>query len=92
VFDHNVECDHALGFFPNKKLRESVARFRQINLDNPYEHHDALEFPSGQVVLLTRLCAGQHATVLQLPAGAHSAEGTHHGEVAPEVRRVTFVE
>jgi hypothetical protein len=92
VFDHNVECDHALGFFPNKKLRENVARFRQINLENPYEHHDALEFPSGQVVLLTRLCVGQHATVLQLPAGAHPAEGTPHCEIAPDVRRVTFVE
>jgi hypothetical protein len=43
VFDRDVECDHALGFFPNKKLRENVARFRQINLDSPHEHHDALE-------------------------------------------------
>jgi hypothetical protein len=34
-------------------------------------HHDALEFPDGQVVLLTRLCEGQRATVLQLPIGAH---------------------
>jgi len=92
VFDRDVECEHVLGFFPNKKLRENVARFRQINLDNPHEHHDALEFPSGQVVLLTRLCVGQHATVLQLPAGAHPAEGTPHGEIAPDVRRVTFVE
>jgi hypothetical protein len=92
VFDRDVECEHALGFFPNKKLREKVARFRQINLDNPYDHHDALEFPSGQVVLLTRLCAGQHATVLQLPAGAHRVEGEAEGDVAPVVRRVTFVE
>ena len=28
-----------------------------------------MKFPDGQVVLLTRLCEGQHATVLQLPAG-----------------------
>jgi hypothetical protein len=90
VFDRDVECEHALGFFPNKKLREKVARFKQINLDNPYDHHDALEFPSGQVVLLTRLCAGQHATVLQLPAGAHRVEGEAEG--APVVRRVMFVE
>jgi hypothetical protein len=92
VFDRDVECDHALGFFPNKKLRENVARFRQINLDSPYEHHDALEFASGQVVLLTRLCVGQRATVLQLPAAAHPAEGATDAEGAPEVRRVTFVE
>jgi len=30
--------------------------------------HDALEFADGQIVLLTRLKKGQHATVLQLPA------------------------
>jgi len=33
----------------------------------PNVHHDALEFPDGETVLLTRLCEGQHATVLQLP-------------------------
>ncbi|WP_210208190.1 hypothetical protein [Rhodoplanes roseus] len=88
AFEHEVECDHALGFFPSRKLRERVARFRQINMDNPYEHHDALEFPSGQVVLLTRLCEGQVATVLQLPASASGSEHEHqhehhHGRTAP---------
>jgi hypothetical protein len=61
-----VEYRHAL--LPNRKLGEKVARFRQVNKDNPNTHHDALEFPSGQVVLLNRLCEGQHVTVLQLPA------------------------
>ena len=40
----------------------------------PNAHHDALEFPKGQILLVTRLCEGQHATVLQLPASPH-AEG-----------------
>jgi hypothetical protein len=31
-------------------------------------HHDALEFPDGQAVLVTTLRQGQYATVLQLPA------------------------
>jgi hypothetical protein len=57
-------------FLPNRKLGEKVARFRQVNMDNPNTHHDALEFPSGQIVLLNRLREGQHATVLQLPAVA----------------------
>jgi len=35
-------------------------------------NHDALEFPSGQIVLLTQLCEGQRATVLQLPASPHA--------------------
>jgi hypothetical protein len=37
-------------------------------MDNPNTHHDALEFPNGQIVLLNRLCEGQRVTVLQLPA------------------------
>jgi len=45
-----------------------VARFRQIGLEEPQAHHDALEFADGQTVLLTQLCAGQRARVLQLPA------------------------
>lgn len=45
-----------------------VAIFRQINKDISHTHHDALEFPDGEVVLLTRLMEGQSATVLQLPA------------------------
>jgi hypothetical protein len=45
-----------------------VARFRRVNTDNPHLHHDALEFPDGQIVMVTRLVAGQTATVLQLPA------------------------
>jgi hypothetical protein len=74
VFDRDVECDHALGFFPTKKMGENTARFRRINPDRPHEHHDALEFPSGRIVLLTRLVAGQRATVLQLPVGAPEHE------------------
>ena len=53
-----------------------TAIFRQINQDNPVTHHDALEFPDGQIVLLTLLEEGQHATVLQLPAAAVGAKAT----------------
>jgi hypothetical protein len=74
VFERDVECDHALGFFPTKKMGENTARFRRINPDRPHEHHDALEFPSGRIVLLTRLVAGQRATVLQLPVAASAPE------------------
>jgi hypothetical protein len=45
-----------------------MAIFRQINKENPRTHHDALEFPDGQILLLTHLSEGQEATVLQLPA------------------------
>jgi hypothetical protein len=45
-----------------------VGRFRQVNIDHPNTHHDAIEFPDGRIVLLTHLRPGQRATVLQLPA------------------------
>jgi hypothetical protein len=51
-----------------------TAIFRQINLQNRVTHHDALEFPNGQVVLLTLLAEGQKATVLQLPAAPKEQE------------------
>jgi hypothetical protein len=52
-----------------------TAIFRQINQD-PRAHHDALEFPNGELVLLTFLAQGQQATVLQLPAAAVGAKAT----------------
>jgi hypothetical protein len=51
-----------------KIIHHKTAIFRQINLDNRHAHHDALEFPDGEVVLLTFLIEGQQAAVLQLPA------------------------
>ena len=86
AFDENVECEPSfgVGIFPNKKIQQRLARFRQINMDNPVIHHDALEFPDGQVVLLTRLCVGQRATVLQLPAAARPEAREKHA--TPEVR------
>jgi hypothetical protein len=68
AFERDVECEPTFGFLPIRKIRERVARFRQVDMDQPHVHHDALEFPSGQIVLLTRLCEGQHVSVLQLPA------------------------
>ena len=46
-------------------------------------HHDALEFPDGRVVLLTQLCKGQHATVLQLPVNSPvtANEAQRHGSL-----------
>ena len=33
-------------------IKHKTAIFRQINQDDPRAHHDALEFPNGEVVLL----------------------------------------
>jgi hypothetical protein len=69
AFEREVKCQHIFRIFRNQKLiGEKVARFRQIKTEELNAHHDALEFPDGEIVLLTRLNEGQHATVLQLPA------------------------
>ena len=65
AFEDQVERE-PIGFLLSLFKRHSqtivhkVARFRSA-------HHDALEFPDGQIVLLTDHRVGQRATVLQLP-------------------------
>ncbi len=62
--------------------QHTTAIFRQINKQK-LTHHDALEFPDGQIVLLTRLSEGQQATVLQLPAEPHFVEDAERQERVP---------
>lgn len=81
VFDAHVQRQYAWVrtlFFGKGRwsIGHKVGRFRRINIDNPGTHHDAIEFPDGQTVLLTRLRPGQRATVLQLPARQN---GTQEG-------------
>jgi len=68
AFDKEVEYEHGWSLLRNRKLPETVARFRHVDKDKPNVHHDALEFPNGQVVLVNNLCDGQQVTVLQMPA------------------------
>ena len=79
-FEHNVQYDRAFSLFGRARVEHNVARFRQINVENPSVHHDALEFPNGQIVLVTRLTIGQRATVLQLPAAARTPEAAESAD------------
>jgi len=74
-FSSEVTCQ-TTGLFPwrNKLVNHTTAIFRQVNKQRLAAHHDALEFPDGQIVLLTLLAEGQQATVLQLPAEPKSAD------------------
>ena len=82
AFQKRVECKRGFGVLPNLVIGGTVARFRQINIDKPRAHHDALEFPNGQVALLHNLVEGQHASVLQLPVKKHDVGAV--GEVRTE--------
>jgi hypothetical protein len=65
------EVEYVRGFhllWTTQRIVEKVAQFQRVNTSQSEAHHDALQFPSGQIVLVTRLCPGQIATVLQLPA------------------------
>jgi hypothetical protein len=91
AFDHDIEFEGGRGFFRTwsreARLGVRVARFRQIDVDKPHVHHDALELPSGEIVLVTRLIEGQRATVLQLPA-AQAGSAQEHGSDRPTAERL----
>lgn len=81
AFEKEVECVNGLGILPNLKLGETLARFRQLNMNKPNMHHDALEFPSGKIVLLHKLYEGQRATILQLPVVSQMVSPASEAEV-----------
>jgi len=74
AFDDDVRYDRAFSLFGKARVNHKVARFRQIDVDDPHVQHDALEFPNGQVLKVTQLAAGQTATVLQLPVATQHFE------------------
>jgi hypothetical protein len=74
-----------LSGWTRKPVDYRTAIFRQINRERAAAHHDALEFPDGQVSLLTSLREGQEAVVLQLPTRLMNASD------AETERRVVYV-
>jgi len=86
AFAHEIKRLPArLWAWHDQVIEHTTAIFRQINREKMTAHHDALEFPDGQIVLLTSLSEGQQAMVLQLPAEPKTA-------VEAECqRRVTYV-
>jgi hypothetical protein len=88
AFESDVAFDHILSR-GRDVVPVRVARFRQIDTESPHVHHDALEFPDGRVVLVTRLVEGQHATVLQLPATAGETEKRVKVETPAEAAEFT---
>ena len=74
---------HGLLGWSRNTTGHRTAIFRQVNKGKSAAHHDALEFPDGRIELLTLLCEGQVATVLQLPAQpAGATEAKEQSRVA----------
>jgi hypothetical protein len=72
-----------------------VGKFNQIDMEVRDRHHDAIEFPDGSRVLVTQLCEGQRASVLQLPVthaiGEHAQPERTQTETATPRRPSVFV-
>jgi hypothetical protein len=83
AFEENVQYQRAFSLFGRACMDHKVARFRQVNMNDPHVHHDALEFPNGQIVMVTRLVAGQRATVLQLPASTRHQNRAKESLIPP---------
>ncbi len=77
AFAENVRYDKR--WIWTRQVDFRVGKFGAIDQNVPDRHHDAIEFPDGSHVLVTLLCEGQRATVLQLPV------------LQPTVRRATAV-
>jgi hypothetical protein len=88
AFEENVQFQRAFSLFGRARVDHKVARFRQVNMNDPNLHHDALEFPSGQIVKVTRLVAGQRATVLQLPASTRDQGGAKESAQVSSTGRI----
>jgi hypothetical protein len=85
AFTNPVEHGPAgLSGWARRTVNYRTAIFRQINMERAAAHHDALEFPDGQISLLTSLKEGQEAVVLQLPTRLHPSD-------AETERRVVYV-
>ena len=63
AFDDDVRYDRAFSLFGKARVNHKVARFRQIDMDDPHVQHDALEFPNGQVLKVAQL-VGQIGVVI----------------------------
>lgn len=68
AFSGPIKQRWSYGALPEINAEYRTAIFRQKNKDQALTHHDCLEFPDGQTVMLNGLAPGQKAVVLQLPA------------------------
>src|SRR5260221_8102075 len=74
AFEENVKYDNR--WIWTRATNYRVGKFNSIDPHLRERHHDAIEFPDGSYVLVTQLCTGQRATVLQLPVVHPVAERT----------------
>ena len=90
AFDDDVRYERAFSLFRKARVNHKVARFRQIDLNDPHVQHDALEFPNGEVLKVSQLVGGQTATILQLPVATEHPEHIVHAHARSSNSRLTL--
>ena len=65
AFESEVKYDNR--WIWTRTIDSRVGKFGKIDPHIHDRHHDAIEFPDGNYVLVTQLCEGQRVSVLQLP-------------------------
>ena len=88
AFEQNVKYDNRWIWTRTTNYR--VGKFNSIDPHLRERHHDAIEFPDGSHVLVTQLCTGQRATVLQLPV-VHPVAGRTSTEAEPASAASFFI-
>ena len=69
AFEQPVQTSGIWGYVEQAFSQEArLARFRQVDVDKPGTHHDAVELADGRIFKVNALREGQRATVIQLPA------------------------
>ena len=82
-FAREVKCVESTFVYSERVINHKTAIFRRVNQEHQWANHDALEFPDGQLVLLTFLQVGQQATVLQSPASEKQPASSAENKNAP---------
>ena len=92
-FAGEIKCAPRTLGWDARVIHHKTAIFRQVNQEKKFVHHDALEFPDGETVLLTLLREDQVATVLQLPATEKPPASSEENKNAARVsgRLVDFI-
>ena len=88
AFGDNVKYDNR--WIWTKTTGYRVGKFNQLDPHVRDRHHDAIEFPDGSFVLVTQLCEGQRATVLQLPVTQPLAEHAPKATETPAARAASL--
>jgi hypothetical protein len=82
AFEEEVKYDNR--WIWTRTINTRVGKFGKIDPHIHDRHHDAIEFPDGNYVLVTQLCEGQRVSVLQLPVSQTVTPPVHTAESAPE--------